>query len=412
MLDANGKVQVMSTLKRTALPAFLLAALILPAAAQEAPRIPGHDLYAIDGARKEVDGAVTFAMIGNTRGSLRALDSRGAVSGVSQMLMTDIQSQVGQTDGPEFLVMMGDHVRGGSTLEWRRLDRRLSRLLAGTSLTEDVGLTSLPVAGDRERRGDDRLAHWGEAFPGVGVDIGYSRVASWYGFDIVSRGHTWRVLVLDTGKAKLGSRWGEQLDWLTEEAAGRFDSLLVLMHDPVLDLSTKPSNRDGAPLELMETIEEATSMRKIRGVFAAGSHANQALLPDGPLGSLYINAGGGGAPADDLRRWGAASDAGRSEDIHLEPMFDLSLLSAFNAWSDVHMIPESVMDEARASGNFEGFVGSLSSKHLPTYGWWKVVLDGEEASLLFRHRMPNGDIADRYQVSYTDADGWKGNSRP
>jgi len=402
----------MSTLKRTARPALLLAALILPAAAQEIPRIPAHDLYAADGARKEVDESVTFAMIGNTRGSFQGLNTRGRVVGVSQSLFDDITAQVGQPEGPEFIAMMGDHVRAGSTLEWRRLDYRLSGLLSGTSLTADVGISSLPVAGDRERRGDERLARWGEAFPGVGVDIGYSRVASWYGFDIVTKGHTWRVLVLDTDKDRLGSRWGEQLSWLSEEAAGRFDSLLVLMHDPVLDLSEGPSNPDGAPLELLETIEESTSLRKIRAICAAGGHANQALLPDGPLGSLYINAGGGGAPAHNLRRWGAAAEAGRREDIHLEPMYDVSLLTALNRWSEENPVPESVMNEAQASGSYEGFIGALSAKHLPTHGWWKVTLDGEDAKLLFRHRMPDGEITDRYRVSYTDDGGWRGTSTP
>ncbi len=405
----------MSTLKRTARPALLVAALLLPAAAAEPEEPPvlvsGHELYANDGARKEVEGAITFGMIGNTRGSVRALDSRGAVSGVSQSILADIQSRVGQPDGPDFLVMMGDHVRSGSALEWWRFDRRYSGLLAGSSLTADVGLTAVPVVGSRESRGDMRLENWGGAFPGVGVNIGYGRVASWYSFDIVSDDHTWRVLVLDSNRERLGSRWGEQLSWLSEEAAGRFDSLLVLMHDPLYDLAG-PANPGGAPQELLETIEETTSLLKIRGIFSAGSNASQALLPDGPLGSLYINAGGGGAPADDLRRWGAAEESGRDEDIHLEPMFDLALLSALSDWSEVRMIPEVVMNEARASGSFEGFVGSLSAKYMPTYGWWQITLDGAEASALFRHRMPNGDIEDRYRVSYTPADGWKGSSRP
>ena len=401
----------MSILKRTA-PALAVAlGLMMPAQAQEDPRIPAYALYAEDGARKTVDGPVRFAVIGNTRGSLRALDSRGAVSGVTQELLSDLTVAAAQPEGPDFLVMMGDHVRSGSTLEWRRLGKRLEGLVSSGE-EGSAGIPALPVVGDRESFSDERLARWGAAFPGAGVDIGYNRVASWYSFDIVTDGHSWRFVVLDTGKKRLGSRWTEQINWLSEEAADRFDSLVVLMHDPLYDLSGNPMNADDAPRELLETIEESTSLLKIRAVVAAGSHANQVILPDGPFGSLHLNAGGGGAPAMDLRRWGAAEEAQRDEDIHLEPMFDVSLLTAFQAWSDVHVIPESVMNEAQATGSYEGFVGSLSAKYMPTYGWWTVTLQGEGVDLLFRHRLPNGTIEDRYRASFTKADGWKGSMSP
>ena len=399
----------MSILKRTAPALLLLASLQPPAHAQDNPRVPAHTLYAADGTTKAAEGPITLGIIGNTRGSLRGLDSRSKVSGVTQSLIADMTAQASSLD---VLVMMGDHVQSGNVVEWRRFHNRFEALLADSDSSSSGTLPAIVVAGDRESLGDERLANWGSAFPGVGVDIGYSRVASWYGFDIDSDGHTWRILVLDSGKDRLGSRWNEQLSWLSEEAAGRFDSLIVLMHEPLLDLSGGPMNRDGAPLELLETIEESTSLLKIRAVITAGSHANQVMLPDGPFGSLYLNAGGGGAPAMDLRRWGAAEAAGRSEDIHLEAMFDLALLSAFSEWSTIHNIPEAVMSQAQASGSFEGFVGSLTARYMPTYGWWTMSLEGSEASVLFRHRMPNGDIEDRYRVHLHPEAGWKGSSSP
>ena len=408
----QGNVLGMSTPKRTVLSAILAAALASAGHAETNDRIPGHQLFADDGDQKAVEGPVTFAVIGNTRGSLRALDSRGAVSGVTQELLADLQSTVGTPEGPSFLVMMGDHVRTGSTLEWRRFNKRFSGLLLSESLTESSGLACVPVAGDRESFGDERLFNWSSAFPEVGQDIGFNRTASWYFFDLRSAAHTWRVVVLDSGKARLGSRWREQLSWLSAAVYGRYDSLLVFMHDPLLDLSEGDMNADGAPQELIEAIEEEVSLLQIRAVFSAGSHASQAILPDGPFGSLYINAGGGGAPAQDLRRWGAATEASREGDIHLEPMFDLSLQNALTAWSDENAVPEAVLQEARGSGSFEGFVASLSAKHMPTYGWWTVTLEGEQATARFRHRMPDGTIEDRYRIDYTREDGWRGRAGP
>ena len=398
----------MSILKRTVPAVLLTATLILPASAQDNSRIPGHVVFAEDGARKSADGPITFAVIGNTRGSLRALNARGAVSGISQSLLADLTEHVGPSGGPSFLVMMGDHVRTGSTLEWRRFDRRFSDLLAGESLEGDVGLPSVAVAGDRESLGDERLANWSSAFPGIGADIGFNRTASWYHFDLASQGHTWRIVILDSNKDRLGSRWTEQLAWLSDALYGRYDSLLIFMHDPVLDLSESEMNDGGGPLELIELIEDESSLRKIRAIIGAGSHANQVLLPDGPYGSLYLNAGGGGAPAQDLRRWGQAEEADRREDIHLEPMYDLALQGALTRWSEANSVPDVVLDEARATGSFEGFVGSISAKHMPTYGWWSMTLEGGEAALKFRHYLPDGVIEDRYQIQYTDDGGWKG----
>ena len=44
------------------------------------------------------------------------------------------------------------------------------------------------------------------------------------------------MIVLDSNKDRLGSRWNEQLYWIPEATEGRFDHVLVFMHDPVVHL--------------------------------------------------------------------------------------------------------------------------------------------------------------------------------
>ena len=48
------------------------------------------------------------------------------------------------------------------------------------------------VAGDRDGTGDNRYEGLGATFPGLGVDIGVNRVATWYSFDVRTDGLVWR----------------------------------------------------------------------------------------------------------------------------------------------------------------------------------------------------------------------------
>jgi hypothetical protein len=294
---------------------------------------------------------------------------------------------------------MGDMVRSGKKSEYKKL-----RQAAGTVAAAEV----IPVVGDQEVERDEQLVTWAQNFPGAGADIGFNRVGSWMWFDVKTQGHIHRFLVLDSNKQALGSRWQEQVSWLPSALEGRFDSLFVFVHHPLIALGgqTPRMNPGGVTGELMEIVEGRVALNQIRAVFSAGANASSVIRPDGPFGTLYVGAGGGGAPADDLSRWYFAEDAGINQDVSLEPMFDVAVLTALKAWNDDNPVPRPAMEQAMASGAFEGFRGIVQAKHLPTHGWFDVNLDGEAVRIAFRHRLPDGRINQRYEILFSKDNGW------
>lgn len=400
----------------------LLACLFLPlglGCGIDPAKIPDHALYADDGQMLEAPGAITFAVLGNSRDIVPGLDRTAGRFGhgaeVATQILTDIHAAAQTPAGPTFAVLMGDTVGAGSVSEWRAFDERHSILLEGATVAPLPGMRipGVPVAGTREAAGDERFFGLEGAWPGVGATIGYNRVATWYAFDVKTQGKTWRFLVLDGGKARLGSRWQEEKAWIPKAVAGKYEGLIIFMHDPEVDLGGKQlvMNVDGGPHELLETVEDATDLSRIRMVFGAGSYTNQALLPDGPFGAMHINAGGGGGPAEDLKRWGAGEASGRKGDIHLETTYDLALLAAMDRWNRNASIPDVVIDEAKARGAFTGFIGTYAGQHFPTYGWWKVSVAGQYVEVDYRLRLPDGSFVDLYRANFSEKEGWKA-SRP
>lgn len=394
---------------------FALLMLLLANACRLDPaRIAGHALVADDGGKVAADGLVMFAVVGNTRDPVPAVDNALGgvpVPGAADAILGDIAGRVGK-GGPRFLIHLGDAVRISTSAEWNRFSARTRGLLQPQAGGD--GVPGLMVAGDRDAAGDTRYRGLGAAFPGIGADIGYNRVATWSSFDIASAGKVWRVLVLDSGKERLGSRWTEQRAYVQRAVKkGSYDGILVFMHDPVLDLAGRESdmNRGGGPAELLDWVEESVGLLKVRAVFGAGHHAAQVILPDGPFGAAHIGAGGGGAPAELLRRWGGADQAGRNEDLQLEPIFDLALMGALDAESRRTELAPVLLDQAKARGSFQGFTGAYAPAALPVTGWWQVSVYGETLDLLFRFRAPDGSFVDLYRLSLDPKDGWKA-SRP
>lgn len=404
---------------------WLAALALLPSlssfAAKATEEITDHALFADDGETVEFDGPVSFAVIGNTREGVPMADNkngrRGFTSGVTEALVADMAAQVA-AGGPEFLVLTGDNVRGGSAAEYNGWSRRFRELVdGGPAPTADLKrIKVVPVAGNHEALGDKRFDAWMGAYPGVGADIGFNRVGSWYAFDVETKGETWRFMVLDSGKKRLGSRWSEQMNWIPRALEGRYDGLLVFMHDGLVDLSgrstakTDHMNVDDGPRQLVEHIEESTpNLTTLRGIFFAGGHANQIMLPDGTFGPVYVGAGGGGAPGEDLKRWAAADAAGRKEDVALEPIFDMALLKALKDWNSRmnDKVPDLVLDEAQAKNSYEGFIGAYNAGSFPTYGWWQVDLDGKVIALNYRMYMPDGKMKFLYRITWDDRNGWK-----
>jgi hypothetical protein len=392
-----------------------LSAVFLASACRLDPaRIAGHALVADDGGKVAADGLVMFAVVGNTRDPVPAVDNALGgipVPGAADAILGDIAARAGK-GGPRFLLHLGDAVRISTSSEWNRFSARTRGLLQPHAGGD--GVPGLLVAGDRDAAGDDRYRGLGAAFPGTGADIGYNRVATWSSFDIASAGKVWRVLVLDSGKERLGSRWTEQRNYVQRVVKkGEYDGILIFMHDPVLDLAGREAdmNRGGGPAELLDWVEESVGLLKVRAVFGAGHHAAQVILPDGPFGAAHIGAGGGGAPAEPLRRWGGADQAGRNEDLQLEPVFDLALMTALDIEARRIELPPVLVDQAKARGSYAGFTGAYAPAALPVTGWWQVSVYGETLDLLFRFRAPDGTFTDLYRLTLDPKDGWKP-SRP
>ena len=184
----------------------LLATHLMSGCAVDPARVADHRLYADDRTVRSTEGAISFAVVGNTRGTVPGIDRAAGAhfhgAAVTESIIGDIRSRVGKA-GPRFLVHMGDGVRASTIAEWNGFDRRMEGLILRGAGDEEVepgadGIPGVPVAGDREAAGDKRFHGLEGAWPGVGAEIGYNRVATWSQFDLSTAGHTWRVLVLDS----------------------------------------------------------------------------------------------------------------------------------------------------------------------------------------------------------------------
>jgi hypothetical protein len=400
------------------LPAFGLLLAASPAAiAVDPAKIPDHALYADDRAQIQAPGAVSFAVMGNLRGTIPGADQRDGKhchgGKVADAIVSDIHSAVQVPGGPAFLVTMGDMVRAGGVIaEWEALDKTLAPLLEGASPAPKPGMRipSVPVVGELEAARDKRYTGVEGFWPGAGATIGYNRVASWSAFDVTTLGETWRFVVLDSGKKRLGSRWIEQMSWIPQAVKGDYKGLILFLHEGEVDLGGKElgMNPDNGPHELVEAVEAATQDLKLLAVFSAGSGSSSAVLPDGPFGALHMTAGGGGGPAEDLKRWGDGVPSGRKGDLVLEPLFDLAMMDALDFYARGGAVPEVALDEAKARGTYTGFTGVYNAQHFPTFGWWKVSVAGPYLQVAFRLHLLDGSFVDAYSAVYSEKDGWKG----
>lgn len=386
----GGIVQAMKTIYP------MLAAAVI-CGAQAAHAQDAFTLYADDGDRITVEETVSFAVVGNTRGAESGDTAAGRSNGgreVAHQIFSDIAGAQ-----PEFVVLMGDMVRSGRVPEYKKLREAAAPIAAARVI---------PVVGDQEVERDPQLETWAQYFPGAGADIGFNRVGSWMWFDVKTQAHIYRFLILDSNKQSMGSRWQEQLNWLPSALEGRFESLFVFVHHPMLELGGQEPkmNPQGVTKELLDIVELGVELNQIRAIFSAGTHVSSVIRPDGPFGTLYVGAGGGGAPADDLSRWYFAEAAGLNQDVGLEPVFDMAVLNALRAVDDDQPVPRAVMDQATASGAFDGFRGVVQAKHMPTHGWFDVSLEGENVRIAFRHRTPNGEISQRYSIQFSKDGGW------
>lgn len=375
-------------------------------------KVPSQDLFLDDGQSKKYPSTVEFAVVGNVRpaktGEAEAT-KRVATKGVTDAIVKDISATV-QEGRTEFLVLLGNVVSGSSLPAWKGFTRQWVSLISGSEPPEGLLRTRvLPVAGEDDGAGDDRYTGFGAAFPGVGADIGFNRVATWYHVDLEVGGHTWRLLTVDSNKAALGSRWEEQLAYVekTIKESDEYDSLLVFTYHPLITLAVgQKSNVGEGTSELLDMVEAESPVGALKAVFSGGSTTNEMYLPRGKFGEAFIVAGGGGAPADTVERWGHA-DAGGFQDVKLETTFDFALLREFERQFETRKCSTVAMDHAKSQESWKGFPGAYEASCMPLQGWWDVSLTGERMELTYRQLQPDSTLKPVYTAAYSGKkNGW------
>jgi hypothetical protein len=383
--------------------ALFVAALSLSACAIDASKVPSHDVYGRAGEPITARRA-SLAIVGTTRSV--AYGAQAEPSGPTQ-LIADLRSQ-SAVRGIDAIVLTGGFVRRSTSDEWTRFGKRWGDLLASSRPSDNQArrpVLAMPGAG--EVLGDKRLVAYGAAFPGIGQEIGHDRTASWGATDLTVGGATWRLLFLDTNQKALGSRWKEQLFWLPRAVSeGKYDRLIVFLPEPRVTLAEGATmNRNGAPGELVEIIEEYAGLNKLTAVISNGPSTNELILPSGPFGEAYVVAGNGGLSGPTLMRAGPADAAGY-KDVALEPMFDLALLKEFDRQAESQGFAETLIDKAKARGSWATYTPRFDGAAFPVQGWWILDLQGEAIRLTFRMRRPDGTFFDLYGIQRGARGGW------
>jgi hypothetical protein len=332
------------------------------------------------------------------------LDKGRAIDGTkSPAVIGDViaQSMVGEMD---FVIHTGDMVTQSGSAGWASFGEQFAALLDGSTPPPSAArrLPVVPVAGDRDCAKEASCESFASVFPGFGVEIGYGRVATWQGFQIhAGAGKPWKVLVLDSNRKSMGSRWNEQVAWLSSQVSDPGQGIIVFVHDPAVSVTDEKRSANTA--SLIEVIETHAPLLSIKAIFSAGPALTQAFLPDGAFGAAHIGAGGGGAPAADIHR-GIRGAANRNTlASNLDRGID-TLVSAYQAESE----PPSarLVEEAMGTGSFKGYPRVVSASEFPTHGWWKVHLKDGKMHLQWRSLQPDGTFRNQAEWSWTTADGW------
>ena len=368
---------------------------------------PSHRLAVADGGTLTLPTA-SFAVVGNTRQTAPFLDKGRTAEGTyAPGVVGDIIVQ-GLTGSLDFVVHTGDMVPASTAGAWREFGEQMSSLLDGSSLPPSGSkrYPIIPVVGDRDCAKDSDCATLANIFPGFGVDIGFGRVATWQSFDLkVGDSPSWKFIILDTNKKGLGSRWNEQLSWLSEQARNPKSGLLIFMHEPPKTVG--PNDATANAKELVEHIENYAPLMSIKAIFSAGPSLTQALLPEGAFGSLHCGAGGGGTPTIDLNRGLVGDDT----DALLAPGYNDAIDALITSYEGATNAPSSrILDEARGYGTFKGFPRRMDGAAIPTHGWWKVEITPTELTTTWRARQPDGTFRNQAKWRWNKESGWTSSS--
>ncbi len=366
--------------------------------------LPSHRL-AIDDGGSLVLPEITIAVVGNTRPAAGMLDKKRAIQGSAAADVIGDMMVVGMGSPMTMLVHLGDMVTTSSKSNWNRFSKQFASLIDGHTAPPSAlqRIPVVPVVGDRDCVRQPSCEDFADVFPGFGPSIGFGRVATWQHFDlVVGDGERWRVIVLDSNKSGLGSRWQEQLTWLKTVVTQPGKGLLVFMHQsPLIRDNAAP---DEGASELLALIQGVAPLLSIRAVISAGAANTQLFLPEGAFGTLHLVAGGGGSPAADLDR----GIPGRASEPALDSSFERGLdriISSYSALSDPPS--QKQLDLAMGTGEFQGFARKMSGLVFPGHGWWQMGLRAGEISLEWRARQGDGLFADQGRWAWTQSTGWQ-----
>jgi hypothetical protein len=379
---------------------FLTSVFAAPKTALPAQRL------AVDDGGQLVLPEISLALVGNTRPVSALIDKKRAVSGSgSRDVIGDITAR-GMMKPMTMLVHLGDMVTSSSRSNWAGFAKQFAGLIDGDTAppTAIRRMPILPVVGDRDCAKQPSCDDFAKVFPGFGQEIGFGRVATWEGFDlVVGDGERWRVVVVDTNKAGLGSRWREQLIWLRGAVTDPGKGLIVLMHEAPISRKKGPA-AEGAT-ELMDLIMGTAPLLSVRAVFSAGASNSQLLLPEGSLGPLHVVAGGGGTPGDDLRR----GVLGRPDGMELDATFESGLDHMVGSYLGQPKPPaDKVVDEALGTGSFEGYPRVVDGSTFPGHGWWLLDIQAGGLSVRWRVKQGSGVFAEEGRWVWAHDTGWQG----
>jgi hypothetical protein len=386
----------------------MLFTLLFSLSAFAAPKeLPAHRVVASDGGAIALP-AMSIAVLGNSREGGSLLSKAKAIGGAGTNVVVGDITTVGVTTGLDAVFLLGDQVTASTPGNWRDFAERHAAILDGTQAPPAAmrRFPVIPVVGDKDCIKEPSCASVASVFPGFGVEIGFGRVATWQQFDVaITDAETWRVLVLDSNKKNLKSRWQEQVAWLKNAVANPGAGLVILMHEPPVARAYKTKHE--GEKELMAVINEHAPLLSVRLVLSAGPVNHQALLPEGALGPLFVNAGGGGAAGEDLDRGTAENPEG--------PQLAEAFEKGVNALVDSHLFnPEppdaKAIDQALGNGAFAGFPRTVDADVFPMHGWWKLDFAPGSISLQWRARKGDGIVSPLAAFSWSQETGWVGSN--
>jgi len=343
------------------------AAILFGGCGLDPAKVPGHPVYASDGAMVEVTEPLRFAVVGSTRPTRE---------GAADAVISDL-AESARTEDLAFVVLLGDQVPRSTAAAWRTFHQRWAPVV-------EAGAQLVPVAGSGELKCDRHLVGFAAAFPGAGPADRPDSPAGWSSFDLRVGEGLWRLVLTETDRKAMGDRWAEQLFWLPRAVSGAdaYD-LLLFLPTPATTLTGRADPNAGAVLEA--ALDHAPADR-LMVVFQGGTPSNELLLPGGAWGEARVVAGNGGVPGEDLAvAWPLRSP---QPDVALDPAFHQALLD------EMTLPPGATPPWVLDGGAF------------PIQGWWMVELHGREIDLAFRFRRTDGSLHEITRHRYRTDVGW------